>query len=132
VFGAACAVLALIHLGIAPIQRLAFPYLLRQMMHERLVTAMQQAELDPERLAAQRVIVLRAPDLVVGLHAFFYRTLYRLPMPISWRTLSWAPCSHRFRRIAVDTLEMELVGGELEAPTWRPATSSSSRVSGQP
>jgi hypothetical protein len=60
--------------------------------------------------------VLRAPDFIMGLHPFFFRMLYRLPMPRSWRTLSWAPCPHRFRRTGPDTLELLLVDGELDAP----------------
>jgi hypothetical protein len=116
VASAACILLAVIHLGTAPIARLASPYVMRVMMHERLVTVMQRVELDPGRLAGQRVVVLRAPDFIVGLHSFFFRTLYRLPMPRSWRTLSWAPGAHRFTRTGVETLELELVDGQLEAP----------------
>jgi len=116
VVSAGCVVLAVIHLGIAPLARLASPYVMREVIHERLVTAMQQVELDPERLARQRVVVLRAPDFIMGLHPFFFRTLYRLPMPRSWRTLSWAPCPHRFTRTSADTLELVLVDGQLDAP----------------
>src|SRR5262249_29770824 len=54
--------------------------------------------------------------LVVGLHGFFFRALYRMPMPRSWRTLSWAPYAHRFTRTDGETLELELVDGELHAP----------------
>ncbi|MBN2358234.1 MAG: hypothetical protein JXR83_02195, partial [Deltaproteobacteria bacterium] len=121
--GAGCILLAAIHLGVAPIQRLASPPVLRWLMNTRLVEAMQQVELDAERLASQRVVVLRAPDLVVGLHAFFYRQLYRLPMPGSWRTLSWARAEHRFTRTAGDTLELELIGGALAAAALRPGSS---------
>jgi hypothetical protein len=117
VVSAGCVLLAVIHLGIAPIARLASPYVMREVLHERLVTAMQQVELDPERLARQRVVVLRAPDFIVGLHPFFFRTLYRLPMPRSWRTLSWAPYPHRFTHTAAETLELALVDGQLEAPS---------------
>jgi hypothetical protein len=64
---------------------------------------MQDAELDPARVASQDVVVLQAPDLVIGLHAFFFRLLERMPMSRSWRTLSWAPCAHLYRRTADDT-----------------------------
>jgi hypothetical protein len=111
--GVACTVLALIHLVIAPIQRVSSPFLLRTMMFERLATAMTQAELDEEKLAAQTVVIVAAPDIVIGFHSFFYRTLYRMPMPSAWRVLSWGAQTHRFTRTAVDTLEMELVGGAL-------------------
>lgn len=114
--GAGCAFLALLHLVIAPIQQVSFSVLLHKMMHGHLVSAMKKADLDPERIGRQSVIVLKAPDLAVGFHSYYYRKLYQLPMPASWRVLSWAPCGHRFRRTAGDTLEMELTDGRLEAP----------------
>jgi hypothetical protein len=108
--------LAVVHLVGAPIGRLAAPYLLRQMLTERLEVAMRNTELDVERLPSQRVVVLRAPDFMMGLHPFLHRTLYRLPMGRSWRTLSWAPAVHRFTRTAADTLDLELAGGSIDAP----------------
>lgn len=115
----ACAFLALIHLLIAPVQRLATPLLLKQMMFDRLATAMNEAEFGREPLASRTVIILTAPDLVIGLHSYFYRTLYRLPMPAVWRVLSWAPYTHRFQRSAMDTLVMELPKGEVHAPFFK-------------
>jgi hypothetical protein len=112
---AACVLLAVIHLGLAPLARLVSPYLMRQMMYDRLVAAMQQAELDLERLPSQRVVVLRAPDFILGLHALSFRALYRLPLPRSWRTLSWARGPHRYQRTAADTLVLELPEGQIQA-----------------
>lgn len=112
--GALCIVLALIHLVLAPIQRLAAAPMLQQLMVTRLATAMDEAELGDGDLSDVRVIVLAAPDIAVGFHAFFYRALHRMPMPQSWWALSWAPCDHRFHRTADDTLEMELVDGSME------------------
>jgi hypothetical protein len=116
VIGIGCGLLAGIHLVMAPLQRLASPVLLREMMHDQLARAMKEAELDVEGLDGRRVVLLASPSIVVGFHSFFYRKLYRLPMPASWRSLSWAPCEHRFRRTAPDVLEMNLVGCEMEAP----------------
>jgi hypothetical protein len=115
----ACAFLALIHLFMAPVQRLASPLLLKRMMFERLATAMNTAEFAREPLASRTVIILTAPDLVIGLHSYFYRALYRLPMPAAWRVLSWAPYTHRFQRSAMDTLIMELPEGEIHAPFFK-------------
>lgn len=111
-----CAVLAFVHLVQAPVQRLVTPYLLRSVLHDRLVSAMDDVELDATSLATTRVIVLHAPDLVIGLHAFFFRALQRMPMPYSWRTLSWARGAHRFTRTATDTIEMDVADG-IDAPT---------------
>jgi hypothetical protein len=108
--------LAIVHLVGAPVARLAAPYVLRQVMHERVATAVGGTDVDAERLPSQRVVVLRAPDFMMGLHSFLHRALYRLPMARSWRTLSWAPGAHRFTRTAADVLELELVGGALDAP----------------
>jgi len=119
---AGCILLAAIHLGTSPLQRLATPAAMRQLMNSHLAEAMQQADLDAAQLSSQRVVVLRAPDLVVGLHAYFYRRLYRLPMPQSWRTLSWTRAEHRFTRTSVDALELEWVDGALDAPTMTSGT----------
>jgi hypothetical protein len=100
----------------APVARLAAPVLLRRMMHDRLATVVRETEVDPTRLPGQRVVVLRAPDFMMGLYPFFHRTLYRLPMPRSWRTLSWATATHRFTRTADDTLELGLDDGAIDAP----------------
>lgn len=115
--GAACALLAIVHLVQAPIQRLAAPPLLRWMLHDRLVAGIRDVELDPARVASQDVVVLQAPDFIIGLHGLFYRLLERLPTARSWRTLSWAPCGHLYRRIADDTLALELAADALDAPT---------------
>ena len=113
--GAGAVLLAVVH-GLGPIGRLAGPPVLRRMLHERLAVAMDEVELDAEHLASQDVIVVRAPDFIVGLHAFFFRRLYRMPMPRSWRTLSWAPSSHRLTRTAADTFELEIAAADIEAP----------------
>ena len=120
--GVACAGLAVIHLGLAPLARLAGPVLLHQMMGERAAAGIRDAELDPATLASQTAVVLVAPDLIVGLHAGFYRLLYRLPMPAAWRVLSWAPGTHRFLRTGADTLEMAIDGGGIESPTLVPGS----------
>jgi hypothetical protein len=115
--GAACVLFAVVHLVQSPIQRLGSAPLLRWILHDRLVAGMQDVELDPARVASQDVVVLQAPDLVIGLHAFFFRLLERMPMSRSWRTLSWAPCAHLYRRTADDTLVLELGADALDAPT---------------
>ncbi len=112
----ACWVLAVIHLAVAPLQRLAAPPLFQAMMSTSLATAMDEAELGTMGLQDQTVVVLNAPSLVVGFHAWFYRALEGLPLPRDWRTLSWAPGTHRFHRTAADTLELELEGAGMSAP----------------
>jgi hypothetical protein len=114
--GVLCWGLAIIHLGFAPVQRLAMPFLLQRLMFRDLATAVQDPDLGLDRLAGRSLVILNAPDFRIGLHAFFFLKLYRLPMPASWRVLSWTSCSHRFHRLAADTIDMELVGGEVEAP----------------
>jgi hypothetical protein len=114
------ALLALVHLVGAPIGRLASPYVLRRLMHDRLEAVVHDTQLDETRLPSQRVVVLRAPDFMMGLYPFLHRTLYRLPMPRSWRALSWAPGTHRFTRTAVDTLELEIDEGAIGAPHVAP------------
>jgi hypothetical protein len=111
--GVACALLAFIHLALAPVQRLAAPFLLQRMMGTRLAAAMDVPALASERIAGKTVVLLNAPDIVVGLHSYFYRALFRLSMPTAWRVLAWAPCAFRFSRLDAHTLSMEAVGGEV-------------------
>ena len=113
---AACVFLAVIHLALAPLGRLTAPYLMREMMHERLATAMQRIDLDPARLAEQRVVVLRAPDFIVGLGILPFRALYRLPLPRSWRTLAFSSTPLNYTRTAERTLELALAAGTINAP----------------
>jgi hypothetical protein len=112
--GAACVLLALLHLGLAPLARLAAPPLLREMMVTRLATAMETLDLDEGQLAAQTVILPAAPDIAIGFHSYFHRSLAGLPMPARWRALSWAPTDHRLHRTADDTFELEMVDGAME------------------
>jgi hypothetical protein len=116
--GATCVGLALVHLGLAPVQRLALPVLLPRALHEHLAAAMNNASFDDPLLATRSVVILAAPDIAIGLHAYAYRRLYRMPMPEHWSVLSWSPCPHRFQRTDDHTLEMELMDA-----SWRRAAS---------
>jgi len=112
--GALCVLLGAIHLGFGPVQRLAAPSFLRQMMHDRLAAQMDDPLLSADGFGGKDVVILHAPDLVLGFHSYFHRTLHGMPMPASWRVLSWAPHGHRFTRTADDTLVMEVIGGSME------------------
>jgi hypothetical protein len=107
---------AIVHLALAPLGRLCAPYLMRRMMSDRLEAAVADAPLDDAHLSGQRVVVLHAPDFIIGLHVAAVRALRRQPMPRSWRLLSWAPYPYRFTRTAPDTLELALTGGSITAP----------------
>jgi hypothetical protein len=56
---------------------------------------------------------------MLGLHPFFHRMLYRMPMPRWWRTLSWASATHRVTRSADDALDVALVDGAIQAPAFQ-------------
>lgn len=109
--GAASAQLAVVHLGFAPLGRLAMPILRQRVTADRAASAVADADLDPALFAEETAVVLVAPDLTVGLHGAFHR----LPMPATWRVLSWAHAPHRFVRTASDTLEMEVGGDGIES-----------------
>jgi hypothetical protein len=87
------------------------------MMSERIVDAMDQADIDQFCGTGQTVVVINAPDIAVGFHLYFFRRLWRLPMPAGWRVLSWAPYDHRVERTDLDSIELVLVGGSIEAPS---------------
>ncbi len=114
--GAACVGVALLHLGLAPLARLAAPPMLRQMMVTRLATAMETIDLDAGQLEGQTVLIPAAPDIAIGFHSYFHLALSGQPMPARWRALSWAPTDHRLHRTADDTFELEMVDGAMEGP----------------
>jgi hypothetical protein len=120
--GTGCALLAVLHLGLAPLARLAFPMGLERDLGGGPGRAMSEAELDPATLSTQTAVVLVAPNIIVGLHAGFSRRLARLPMPAAWRVLSWAPAPHRFVRTGVDTFEMEVKMNLIERAALTPGT----------
>ena len=111
---ASAAGLAIIHLVLAPLGRIGGPLIVRQMLTAHVANALDTADLDPSTLGKQTAVVLAAPDIVIGLHAAFYRVLHRLPMPATWRVLSWSPGTHRFVRTGVDTLEMDVSSAGLD------------------
>jgi hypothetical protein len=111
---AGAAGLAVIHLVLAPLGRIGGPLLVRQMLAARVANALDSADLDPGTLPNQTVVVLAAPDLVIGLHSAFYRVLHRLPTPAAWRILSWSPGTHRFVRTGVDSLELDVSSAGVE------------------
>jgi hypothetical protein len=62
------AVLVFVHLIGAPLGRFAVPLLLRGMMVNRAAATVRDAELAQPSLAAAHVVLLKAPDLIVGLY----------------------------------------------------------------
>jgi hypothetical protein len=116
-FGVAVVLLIAIHLGFAPLQRLGGPPLFRELMWHRVVAASETLALTEAEVRERPVVVLHAPDLFVGLHTWFYRALFHLPMPGSFWTLSFAPCEPSFTRAGPDTLLME--GCPIATPAWR-------------
>lgn len=112
----AAVLLAVVHVVIAPVGRLSAPYVLREMLHGRLAGAMHRFDGETPSLDGRRIVVLRAPDFMLGLHPFFFRALHRLPLGRSWRTLSWAAAVHRFTRTGPETLVLDLRDGTIDAP----------------
>lgn len=114
------AILAFAHVAIAPLSRLTGPPLLKWIMADRAQAAFRDAELDPATLVNTRVVVLHAPDLIIGLHGGAYPLLHHLPRPAAWHVLSWAPAAHRFTRSGPDTLNMQIEGGGIESSKLQP------------
>lgn len=116
-----CLFLFLSHLVFSPIQRLFSPAYLKNMMTDRLASTMQTIPPtpSPDDFKSRKVFVLKAPDFIIGLHSYFYRRLYRLPMPEYWRVLSWERCPHRIYRTHSKAFEMELIDGELSRDSFK-------------
>ncbi len=62
---------------------------------------------------AGNVVFVTAPDPMVGMYGSLARMLRGKPLPTSWHFLSYAPYSHRLRRVADDAIELEVIGGRM-------------------
>ena len=78
--------------------------------NDRIASAI---ELDPERIAAERVALLTAPNVWPATYLPFQRVARHQPLPETWWVLSLARCDHRLHRRGPDTLELELVHGQM-------------------
>jgi hypothetical protein len=114
-------ILIVIHFGFAPIQRFAGPVFAKKVLVQRLELIFHQPEFNQKQFP-ERMIFLTVPDFSIGLHSFYYRKLYREPMPDSWWVLSWENCRHRVSRTDLDTLEMELINGSIHNPFLKKGT----------
>ena len=70
-------------------------------------------ELDPSRLASQRLVVLAVPSLLYGAYSVPRWWATGQLLPRAWWTISIAPSAHRVTRTAPDTLELELREGRF-------------------
>jgi hypothetical protein len=106
-FQITCLLIFFIQLVVSPSLRLLTPISLKKMMNVRLEAAMKSLDQDIPQIVNKDVIILNASDLVLGLHSYFYRQLYYLPMPASWRIMYWGRGEIHLRRAAEKSFEME-------------------------
>ena len=118
VFGIFCWVLLFIHFVFAPFQRFAGPVFAKSAFVNRLESILKKAEFDHVQ-PPQKLVFLTVPDFAVGLHSYYYRKLYRQPMPESWWVLSWEKCDHRLYRSSERVFELELIEGSIKQPFLR-------------
>lgn len=59
------------------------------------------------------VVLITAPDPLVGMYGTLARMLHGKPAAVSWHYLSYAPYSHRLTRVAEDAIELETLGGRM-------------------
>jgi hypothetical protein len=104
--------LAMAHLVVAPWvavrQSLAIGRL-----HDATRAFASSIDLDPARVADQRLVVLTANDPMTLVYPPLVRWLDGKPMPRAWWVLSMAPYPHRLHRIGPATIELEVVGGAM-------------------
>jgi hypothetical protein len=67
----------------------------------------------PDAALEGSVVLLTAPDPLVGMYGSLARMLNGKPPPKAWNFLSYSPYSHRLRRVAESTIELEIIGGRM-------------------
>jgi hypothetical protein len=121
----ACMLLFFLHCILAPVIRIASPVLLKKLMATRLETAMSIMDNDVKNIKLKKIIILNAPDLVIGFHSYFYRELFRMPMPVSWQVLSSVRDDHKITRINDRTFTIQYINKHLEKTELHPHDSFS-------
>lgn len=105
-------VLALFHLVLAPLSWPAMAMMIRQLGTGSEEMARQvRSELDPARLASQRVVVLDARDIAVLLYVPVQWALHGQELPRSWWPLSMVQESPIVTRTGPTSLALELPRG---------------------
>jgi hypothetical protein len=74
---------------------------------------MRDVEIDPARIASQRVVVLGAPDPMTGAYLPLMRALNGEPAPYAWFALAVTPYDHRMTRRGPTTLVLEATEGQF-------------------
>ena len=103
--------LVLVHLGFAPISRVA-----RQLALIEVNATIDEvsASLDdvPLSTGLQRMVLLNSTDILLSLYPPI-RQAFRRSVEIDWDVLSGAPFDHRVTRVGARTLVVEPLGGQL-------------------
>jgi hypothetical protein len=111
---AGAGVLALMHLGVAPLLWPAMTLALRQLgaQVEPMLQPLHQ-QVDWKRLPEQRVVVLPMPNPTLGLYVPILMALRGMPKPRSWWQLSLSPEPHALTRTGPASLELSLTRGHF-------------------
>ncbi|MEY4551349.1 MAG: hypothetical protein RL685_7544, partial [Pseudomonadota bacterium] len=87
----------------------------------RLIAGVQQAsldrlaqlELDDATVASDTVLLLSAPDAIVGVYGPFLRAAAAEPLAAHWRILSLARRDHQVRRLSDHSFELTVLNGDI-------------------
>jgi hypothetical protein len=82
-------------------------------VQESALARLEQLQLSPSTLAEQTVLLLNAPDAVLGVYAPFQRAAQGEPLAARWRALSLARRDHHVRRLSDHSLELSVLGGDV-------------------
>lgn len=113
---AVCLALLLVglHLILPPLNRLA-TYRFMEREWFRLEQLATRIPIDPPSTGARDVVLLTAPDIVIGGFLPLVYGFQGNPMFRSWSVLSLAPYDHVITRSGSRTLELSVVGGQMLA-----------------
>jgi hypothetical protein len=111
---AAGAVLALLHLVLAPLSWPALALAIREFGQQTGRAAAEMASLvDPARIREQRLVIVSSVDLYTSMHVPMLWALDGRPLPRSWWTLSLSPHRTVLTRTSSTSIELTVPAGHF-------------------
>lgn len=75
--------------------------------------AVEASEIDPATAASQHLVVLNAPDPLIGLYHPIIGAMEKRPMPYAWQVMTMVPYDVRFTRTSPAEFQLQIVDGTM-------------------
>ncbi len=104
--------LVVIHLVISPLMWPVQTFMIRGFSNNTF-HSMRAMDIHPSEKKDQEVVLLNSGHPFLGAYPMIFRMYFELPMPAYIRALAMVPYDIRVTRTAPDTLEVEVIDGEM-------------------